>query len=228
MLSAKFQHEGCAETGITSIDYLVGCLQRGIIAEIYGDPDLLFPASYIATASLHCKGGAVLGIVQENPLNYDLYAVRTALRSMKCSEDGLLVSRAFRIEDAVDMIREAMNLPQESLIVFDPYAHSPNLPREYTRLSPLTAVIRSAAGRGKRVVLFNRVTKFGRFLPEGGNMHHHSVTVIVKLEKSGRRSYRATLIKHPTKPQTSISGSLRELYEVGKSWGGQFLLAEWL
>lgn len=228
MLLSKLHNEACTKTGISSIDCLVGCLQKGIVAEIYGDFDLLLQISYIATASFHCRGGAILGIVQEDLLNYDLYAVRTALRAMECSEEGLLISRAFRIEDAVDMIREAIELPQDNLIIFDPYANAPNLPRDYTKLTPLTAAIRSAAVKGKRVVLFNRITKFGKFLPEGGNLHHHSATIIVKVERNGRRSYRVTLIKHPTKPQASVSGSLRELYGVETSWEGQFLLSEWL
>jgi len=224
----KTEAGNCAKTGIASIDYLTGCLPEGIAVEIYGDFELLYPASYTAAATLHCRGGAVLGIVQEGPLNYDLFAVRSLLRNMGCSEESFLISRAFRLEDAAEMLRDAADLPHKSVIVFDPYAHSPSSPKEYAKLTPLTAAIRKASSRGKRVLLLNRVTKFGRFLPEGGKMHHHSVAVIVRIEKSGRRSYRAILVKHPTRPQISISGPLRELYGASASWEEQPLLLEWL
>jgi hypothetical protein len=220
--------QSCIKIGIPTIDHLAGCLPGGAISEIYGDFDLILHASYIAVASLHCRGGAALGIVQDNQMTYDLYAVRTFLRIMGCSEDGLLISRAFKIEDAVEMIKEAISIPAENLVIFDPYVHSPLQPKEYWRLTPLTAALRKAIVSGKRIVLLNRVTKFGRFLPEGGKMHHHAISVIIKLERNGKKSYRAFLVKHPSKPEASASGSIRELYEVSREWGGQYLLLEWL
>ncbi|MEM0021197.1 MAG: hypothetical protein QW039_01920 [Fervidicoccaceae archaeon] len=225
----KLSRNSCIETGIPTIDQIIGCIPTGAIAEIYGEElDLVLRASYIATANFHCNGGAALGIVQERAMNYDIYMLRMMLRALGCSEDGLLISRAFRLEDAIGMIREAISLKLGTIVIIDPYVHSPKYPREYWKLTPLTASFREAIAKGKRIVLFNRITKFGRYLPEGGKMHHHSASILVKIERRGSRSYRAILIKHPSRPESSALGAIRELNEVRREWEGQYLLLEWL
>jgi hypothetical protein len=182
--------------------------------------------SYKITAWWQCNGRTALGIVQEGPAAYDLYIVKTYLRTLGCRED-LLVSRSFRIEDIVALLGKALDIGAKNLVLIDPYIHAPRKPKDYWRLTPINGWIRRLSNRGITVALFNKTTQFGRVLPEGGKMHHHQTHTIVRIDRVGEKSYRATLIKSSTGRTRSATGPLREFFVVKESWDGQYLLSEW-
>ncbi|AFH43229.1 hypothetical protein FFONT_1241 [Fervidicoccus fontis Kam940] len=226
--SRSYDVKQCEKSGIEGIDELVGCIPKGIIAEFYGDFQLVLQTSYKVIANFHCIDGTAVGIMQNELINYDFYMLRMYARSFGCNTNDMLVSRAFRLEDAINMLKSASNIDAENIAIIDPYIHSPSEPRNYWKLARLIAMMRALSAEGKRVLLFNRVSKFGRFLPEGGNLSHHSAYMIVRLEIVDRRSYRATLIKHPSRPEKSLVRSINEILSVRDKWEGQLPLLEWL
>ncbi len=217
----------CLSTGVPTIDSLVGCVPRPAIIDFYGNPQLVKLLSYHVAAWWHCREPVGLGIVHDRPVSYDLYFIRNLLRLMRCDEEGFLVARAFRLEDVLEMLEEAEEKGVRNLILYSPYTFSPPKPEDYWRLTPLTGRIRRLYNKGLSIALFNTVSKFGVLLPEGGKMHHHQTHVIVKLEISGERSYRATLIKHYMGRRGFLRGPLKELVMVGSSWGEHYPLSEW-
>lgn len=226
--NGRIKLDACEKTGISTIDFLIGCMPIGSVTEFYGDIELLKYISYKVAARLHCRGGAALALVQTDPINYDLYLLNMYARSYGCSAESMLISRSFRIEDSVSMLKEAGNLDVPNIVIYDPYVHAPLDPMKYSKLTPLTGIMRYLASNGKRVILLNRISQFGRYLPEGGKMAHHIAFSILRIERIGSRSYRAELVKHPSKPERSTTGSIDEIYSVDTRWEGQLHLLEWL
>ena len=227
MVSYTLENTECVKTKIGGIDELVGCIPPGAIVDFYGEQKLVRNISYKLSAWWHCNGKVALGIIQREAIAYNLYTVKMFLRAFGCSEKDFLVSRAFRIEDAVELIKESVKTRAKNLILINPYNHSPETPREYWKLTPLNGNIRKIAASGIRVALFNTTTKFGAFLPEGGKMHHHQTHIIIRLDKNNEKTYKATLLKHYNKKQKTITAPLKELFTVNQYWEEQYPLLKW-
>ncbi|MCE4624545.1 MAG: DNA recombination/repair protein RecA [Desulfurococcales archaeon] len=210
--------------GIPSIDFVVSPTpSKGWIIELYGSAAMLLAHHAIAEAA----GRGLVAVVHVQDFGgFDPYLVRRLARARGVSVDNVLIARAFRLQDVAPLVEEASRTGARTVVVIDPYHYTPRSPRDYWRLTPITAALRNAARRAL-VVVANRVGKYGRLLPEGGNFHHHSVHVIVRAWETGR-GVMLELVKHPYKP--APRRALATWAEVGVAWrwAGRRSLLEYL
>lgn len=213
-------------TGLPSLDTLIEPLARGWIVEFYGYESgvRLVYHHVVAEAARHGRV-AVVHIQEFGGLNP--YLIARLARVRRSDPGNILVARGFRLRDVPRLIEEAFETGAETIVVVDPYLYAPRSWRLYDLLSSITGALRRASAKA-RIVVANRATKFNSgFLPEGGNYHHHSVHVIVRLDPS-RRGLIASLLKHPGKrvPRRSLV-HMAELVVAGR-WVGQRPLLEYL
>ncbi len=184
-------------TGVPSLDNLVQPVpESGWVVEFYGERRLAGLVGHHAIAEAARRGLVAVVHVQEFG-GLDPFLVQRLARARGASVDNILVARAFRLVDVPKLLADAVETGAKTIVVVDPYLYSPATPIAYDRLTPLTAALRRAAGDAL-VVVVNRHSKFGRWRPEGGNFHHHSVHVMVRLH-TGSRGVLAELVKHPAK-----------------------------
>ncbi len=213
-------------TGLPSLDYVVEPLRRSWILEFYGGEETIRLVYHhvIAEASRHGRV-AVVHVQEFGGLNP--YLIMRLARVKGGVVDNIIVSRAFRLRDVPRLILEALKVNPETIVVVDPYLYAPKTWISYHRLTPITGALREAS-KNARVVVANRVTRFGSgWLPEGGGFHHHTVHVIVRLQPV-RKGVLAILVKHPSKRVPLKSIIPRPELVVGWRWGGQRPLLEYL
>lgn len=206
------------------LDDLLQPLPRTWSVEFYGDGRLLRGLLHRVAACRARYGPVAVALVQEFE-GLDPYEVRRHARALGSSVDRVYVARAFRLE-AVPGLIDSVPATTSTVVVVDPYLYSPLSPEGYSDLAPVTAAIRRAVARGVNVVVFNSPTRFGTgYRPEGGSFHHHSIHVIARVSRCGKRRLYVELVKHPHRPLGRVCVPESE---VGYSWGGQPLLLEWL
>lgn len=213
-------------TGLPSLDALIEPLQWNWIVEFYGsERSVRIVYHHVVAEATRYGRVAVVHIQEFGGLNPYLIARLAKVR--RSSPENVLVARGFRLRDVPRLIDEAVDTGARTLVVVDPYLYAPRDWRMYSLLNRITGALRRASEKA-RVVVANRATRFNSgFLPEGGNYHHHSVHVIVRLDPS-RRGLIASLLKHPGKrvPLRTLV-HLAEVAVAGR-WVGQRPLLEYL
>ncbi len=214
-------------TGVPSLDYLIGPVRPGWIVELYGWEQGVRLVLHHAIAEASKRGPVTVVHVQEFG-GLDPYLLRRLVRFRRGYEDNILVARAFRLQDVPGLIREAVSTGSHTIIVSNPYLYAPRSWTSYDKLTPITSALKEASLHDRYVLVFNQSTRMGKGkFPEGGQFHHHTVHVIVRLVARARGLY-ATLVKHVARPvPRSITVPMSEL-EVGFRWGGQRHLLEFL
>ncbi|MEB3760133.1 MAG: DNA recombination/repair protein RecA [Desulfurococcales archaeon] len=214
-------------TGVPSLDYLIGPVRPGWIVELYGWEQGVRLVLHHAIAEASKRGPVTVVHVQEFG-GLDPYLLRRLVRFRRGYEDNILVARAFRLQDVPGLIREAVSTGSHTIIVSNPYLYAPRSWTSYDKLTPITSALKEASLHDRYVLVFNQSTRMGKGkFPEGGQFHHHTVHVIVRLVARARGLY-ATLVKHVARPvPRSITVPMSEL-EVGFRWDGQRHLLEYL
>jgi len=184
-------------TGIASLDHLINPVKRNWLVEVYGEEESVRITYHHIIAESSKHGLVAVAHIQEfgglNP-----YLLARLARMKGGLIENIVVSRAFRLRDVANLIMNAVKQGAETIVVVNPYLYSPRKWTSYSLLTPVTAALRRAS-REAQVIVANESTKFGRReLPEGGNFHHHTVHVIVRLGRI-RGGILARLIKHPAK-----------------------------
>ncbi len=200
-------------TGIPQLDSVVGEVPDGWIVEYYGDWGVVNALMHrvIALTAVEFGGVAVVLTQEFGGLNpYLIVRLAKFFGGGREVLEKVFVARAFKLEDTVALLEEAVEARPGRVVIVDPYLHLSSDPRTYWRATPITGYLRAFAASGSEVTVFNRVSKFGARLPEGGNFHHHSVHVLVSLTRLGR-SVRAELIKHPLKPYATTYFPLTDI-----------------
>ena len=216
-------------TGIPSLDTLLRPVQEGWIVEAYGDGEPVSLVMHHSLASLS-RGGTVALVNVQDFGGVNPYLVRRLSKLYGGSPERVLLVRAFRLRDVPAAVEAALAEGPAALVVNNPYLYAPRSPSKYSLLTPVTAALRRAAQRVRVVLVFNRPTRLGPrgMAPEGGNFHHHSVHVIVRLRRARRGVY-AELVKHPhSRVPRHTFIPWPELAVGERLWGGQRPLLEYL
>lgn len=212
-------------TGIRQLDELANPLYRDWVIEFYGDPrTVLKIMHYVVAYRSSMERVYVLLNVEFGGID-TLYLVRLC-RFLGCHLENVVVTRAFRLSETVEVLRDLCYSVENSLIaVVFPYNYIPKDPLMYREATRITGLVQRASARNQLVV-FNTVTRHGRYMPEGGSFHHHLVKVIIRLVRSGS-SVLAELVKHPAKGRALRSIPLNMLeYPVPEEH--QLTLSKWI
>lgn len=215
------------QTGVEELDRLLGGgIEESSLTEFYS-PDLrVLSLLYHRMAVLAAQVGRVLALHMQDFGGLDPYLLRSMARRLQIPwdvvESHLKLARAFKLEDAVNLLAKAQGESADFALVFDPYMHWDW--RRGWLATTMTWLLKSLT-QDRTVVTFNRALE-GRWSPLGGSYHAHSVHALIRLEASRRSLVRAILVKHPSLPPGAAWFSLAEL--EGLSWGGRRLLSEWL
>jgi hypothetical protein len=215
-------------TKIWGLDGLLGGgIEENSLTEFYSPDDGLLSLLYHRLAVLAAEKGKTLSLYVQEFGGLDPYLLETMAERLSVPwavvDHNLRVARAFKFEDALELINSAIEEDFEFLLVFDPYLHVEL--RDLQRVSRLTWLIKFPS-KDKTVIVFNRPVE-KKFSPLGGNYHAHSVHTLIRLDPMGKRgTVRIRLVKHPSIPPTSLLINKKEL--EGLKWEGQHLLLEWL
>jgi len=207
-----------------AIDAFVGDLRRPWALEFYGNPRIVQSLMHRSIACLSRKGRVAVALIQEFG-GLDPYLIGRYARMLGSTTRNILVARAFKLESVPHLLS---TLPEGTghLVVVNPYLYAPDSPLDYHLLTPVSASIKKALDSGLNVLVFNTPTRYGGgYLPEGGNLHHHLLQVIVKVGRCRRTGILLETVKHAFRPPSRACVSFAE---VGISWGGQRPLLEWL
>lgn len=184
-------------TGIRQLDDLVNPVKEQWITEFYGDPHIVLRVMHYAVVYRSTSSRVhVVFNIEFGGLD-TLYLVKLC-RILNCNLDSVYVSRAFRLNDTINVLKDLEAVSNAVVILVFPYNYLPRDPSKYTEATKITGVI-SRIALSNQVILFNAVTKHGYYMPEGGSLHHHLVKVIVRLSRREGCIY-AQLVKHPAKP----------------------------
>ncbi len=215
-------------TGFKQIDMLVGIIPRDWIVEFYGDEKLVHILLH-HTLAYQSRFGKVLLYHTLDFGGLNPYLLQRLARILGGDIDEVMVSRGFRLGDVVEGLRsiEARD-DYRSLVLAYPYHHLSSNPMIYRVATEITGIIKRISSRGRRVILFNSVSRFGKYYPDGGNYHHHTVHVIIRLVRRRNGRGVAEVFKHPWKPRGSRTVFYVDSLIGWSRWGGQRLLSEWL
>jgi hypothetical protein len=188
-------------TGLYPVDNLVGNIPRHWILEFYGEEKAVSSILHYVTA-YRSRFGKVLVLLNKDFGGLDPYMVARLARILEGDSLKIDVSRGFRFSDTVEMLGEAAGGygGYESVIIAYPYYHMPRGFKGYSMATLVTGLTRRLVSSGRRVFLFNTVSRVGRWMPEGGNYHHHSVHVIVRVGRLKGNRIGARIVKHPSRP----------------------------
>ncbi|MCD6323674.1 MAG: hypothetical protein J7L55_01000 [Desulfurococcales archaeon] len=192
------------------IDRLASPVFTGWIVEYFGDWGVVNLLMHRVIAANAAGDGVAVVLVQDFG-GFNPYLVRRFCMFFGTDFSKVVVSRAFKLEDALAALSAALREGFSRVVVADPYLHLPQDPRRYWEATPLTAGLRALAQGGAEVAVFNRVSRFGSYRPEGGNFHHHSTHVMIRFRK-GRRGIRVDLVKHPLKPEETVYIDVKDIY----------------
>ncbi|HIE23848.1 MAG TPA: hypothetical protein EYP68_06430 [Candidatus Korarchaeota archaeon] len=215
-------------TKIKALDYLLGGgIEEKSLIEFYSPDNRLLSLLYHRLAVLAAERGKTLSLYVQEFGGLDPYLLETMAKRLSVPwevvDHNLRIARAFKFEDALELINSVIKEDFEFLLVFDPYLHVEL--RDLHRASRLTWLIKFPS-KDKTAIVFNRPVE-EKFSPLGGNYHAHSVHILIRLDPIGKRgTVRIRLIKHPSIPPTSLLINKKEL--EGLKWEGQHLLSEWL
>ncbi len=197
-------------TGFKLLDELVEPSMRWWGVEFYGDHDI---TSYILHHTLAFRSRferVYLVMAQEfGGIRTDL--LTRLCRIFECSLTNIYVTRVFSNSELKSALSELAGLDEGLAVVAYPYNYLPKDPSKYFEASSISGLLKKVM-ESKELVVFNTFTRFGAVMPEGGNMHHHVVKVIVMLRKRGGRVC-ATLVKHPAKPSGTTKSFHTKLLE---------------
>ncbi len=217
-------------TGVEGLDRLLGGgLEENSLTEFYSPSLRIVGLLYHRIAVLASAGGRTLAVHVQDFGGLDPYLLRSLARRLgvdwQAVEENLRVARAFKLEDALDLLSRASREDSEFVLVFDPYLHVDW--REAWTATPVTQLLRRLAA-DRTVASFNRCSLDGRgWSPLGGTYHAHSVHAVVRLDPHSKGAVRATLVKHPSRPPASEWLTVGELGGVSP-WAGLPRLSEWL
>lgn len=217
-------------TGVDGLDRLLGGgVEERSLTEFYSPSLRIVSLLYHRIAVLASTRGRTLAIHVQDFGGLDPYLLRSMARRLgvgwRSVEENLRVARAFKLEDALDLLLRAWGEEVEFALVFDPYLHVEW--REAWTATRLTQLLRRLSLDGT-VISFNRCSLDGRgWSPLGGTYHAHSVHVAVRLDPRPRGLVRATLVKHPSRPGASVWVTVGEMGGASP-WGGLPRLSEWL
>jgi hypothetical protein len=183
-------------TGIKQLDELLNPLDKHWITEFYGDFDLVLRVMHYTMVYKSSENTVYVVFNVEFGGIDTLYLVKLC-RIFDCKLDNIVISRAFRLNDAVEILEDLASKNDSIVLLAFPYNYLPFNPAKYTEATRVTGIIAKIAAFNQ-VILFNTVSKHGNHMPEGGSFHHHVVKVIVKLKQSRGVVY-AELLKHPVK-----------------------------
>ncbi|MCE4606128.1 MAG: hypothetical protein F7B59_02200 [Desulfurococcales archaeon] len=187
-------------TGIYPLDSLIGSIPRYWILEFYGEESVVSSLLHYITA-YRSRFGSVLVLLNKDFGGLDPYTVMRLTRILNGDSLKIDVGRGFRFSDTVKLLRKAGNSKDyDSLVIGYPYFHMPRGLKGYSKATEVTGLARELSMEDIRVFLFNHVSHMGVWMPEGGNYHHHSIHVIVRVDKVRGERIRARIIKHPSKP----------------------------
>ncbi|MEM4976590.1 MAG: hypothetical protein QXT64_04620 [Desulfurococcaceae archaeon] len=183
-------------TGITQIDELIDPFCKHWITEIYGESTPVVSIMHYVMAYRSREDQVYVLLNLEFGGIDSLYLVKLC-RIFNCNLENILVSRAFRLSETVKALEELSQVRNSLILLVYPYNYVSVDPRKYHEATRITGLISKVAS-SNQVVLFNAVTRYGKYMPEGGSFHHHVVKVIVRVIKRGN-SLIAELVKHPVK-----------------------------
>lgn len=211
-------------TGISQLDELVNPLYKHWIIEIYGESKpVLSLLHYVMAYRSSMERVYVLFNIEFGGID-TLYLVRLC-RIFNCRLDNIVVSRAFRQGDTIKSLEELSSISDSLILLVYPYSYISRDPSRYYEATRITGLI-SRISISNQVIMFNTITKHGKYMPEGGSFHHHIVKVIVRLVEQGK-SIIAELVKHPAKNRVlrTIPLSMLE-YPVVRS--DQVTILDWV
>ncbi len=197
------------------LDRFIAPLPEVWAIDFYGTDSVVTTLMHRVTACRARWGHVAVALVQDfgglNP-----YMLRYFTKVLGTSLDRVIVSRAFRSEDVPTLLR---SVPQwvDAVVVRTPFLFSPQTPEEYSKVTPIVAAIKKLIDSGIKVAVFNTVSKFGRFLPEGGNYYRHVMHAVVRLWEIDKKRFGAEIVKHAWRaPGMTILPKA----EVMRGWGG--------
>jgi len=215
-------------TGFKQIDMLIGVIPRDWIVEFYGDDKLVYLLLHY-TLAYQSSFGKVLLFHTVDFGGLDPYLLQKLSKILHGDIDRVYISRGFRLGDVVEGLKNIMNRDYyRCLILAYPYYHLLNDPSIYRVATMITGYIKKIAQSGKRVILFNSLSRFGKYYPDGGSYHHHTVHVIIRLIRRRNGRGVAEIFKHPWKPIGARTLFYIDNLVGWNNWGGQRLLSEWL
>ena len=182
--------------GVRPLDELINPTKRDWVTELYGDPGalLLLAHNILVYRSLFGEVYAVLNL--EFGGVDTLYLVKIC-RIFDCDLSKIYISRAFRSQDTVEILKSLENVRDSTIVLIFPYNYLPQDPAKYHEATRITGII-SRISLSNTVILLNTITRFGSRNPEGGSLHHHLVKIILRIAERGEWLI-AELIKHPVK-----------------------------
>jgi len=192
-------------TGICVVDSMIGMVPRNWIIEFYGDENTVNPVLHYVTA-YRSRFGRVLVLLNKDFGGLDPYTVTRLARILGGDSLRIDVGRGFRFSDTIEMLGEAGGMEgYDSVMLVYPYYHMPRGLKGYSLATRVTGLARELAVNGHRVFLFNTVSRMGGWMPEGGHYHHHSVHVIVRVDRLRNGRIGVRLVKHPSRPSGGLA-----------------------
>jgi len=208
------------------LDSLIDPLEVGWIVEFYGGLDIIYMLAYRSIACLSRRRDVYVYINQFFG-GLDPFLLSRFSKSLGGDLSRIYFSRGFRLEDFESFFRSS--LIDSDLVIIDPYLHAdPNI-RGFEIYTKIASWIRRLSTNGN-VFIFNRVSRYGGYKPEGGSFHHHSIHILLKIWKGivGVLGVYCELVKHPAKPPIRVMISPKDLEGGGSRWVGQRRLLEWV
>ncbi|MGB9827172.1 MAG: hypothetical protein ACPLSM_01475 [Thermosphaera sp.] len=211
-------------TGFKPLDELVSPVEKHWSIEFYGDPSILFPLIHYTVASRSSSNRVYL------VHNVEFGGLHTPLlvrlcRMFECRMDNIMVSRSFRLNDTVKILEDLAAEKDSVVVLVFPYNYLPSDPSKYSEATRITGLL-SRISVFNQVVIFNTVSRYGYFMPEGGSMHHHAVKIIVRVVRRNGRVV-SQIVKHPVKNE-GVRVFSERLLEAGVVARGSRSLLAWI
>lgn len=183
-------------TGFKPLDELISPVERHWIVEFYGDPSVLIPLIHYTITSQSASNSVYLvNNIEFGGLDTPLL-VRLC-RIFNCRMDNIMVSRSFRLNDTIRILEDLAATRDSVIVLAFPYNYLSKDPLKYSDATRITGLM-SKISSSNQVIVFNTISKYGYFMPEGGSMHHHIVKIIVRIARKNGRIV-SQIIKHPVK-----------------------------
>ncbi len=183
--------------GIKPLDELVNPTRRDWVVELYGDPRIILLLAHNIVVHRSLFGEVYLVLNIEFGGIDTLYLIKIC-RIRDCDLSRVFISRAFRTQDTVEILRSLEGSRNRSVILVLPYNYLPQDPEKYYEATKITGLINKIS-LSNTVIILNTITRFGSRNPEGGSLHHHLVKIILRIIEKDQWII-AELIKHPAKP----------------------------
>jgi hypothetical protein len=207
---------------VEAIDRLIDPLEVGWFVEFYGNWDLIYMLAHRSIVCLSSRGDVYVYVNQLFG-GLDPFMLSRFSKILGGDLSRIYFSRGLRLED-LESFSQSSSLDGD-LVIIDPYLHADPHSMGFEIYTKITSWIRRLGISGN-IVIFNRISRWGAYKPEGGGFHHHSVHILVRLWKGVSGLY-CELVKHPAKPPSRASTALEELEGGGSRWVGRRHLLEW-